>query len=172
MIDKRIKIEILSRVHFKRVFNYYSLNKKHLEPWGSKRTDDYYTLQYHIDRCKNRVELMNKKESMHFILLYKLKSIIIGVCNYTHINNIECRLGYSVAEHYQGSGIMYQTLLKTNIYMFNNYNINQIISGIMPKNKRSIRLIKRLNFQSTGNFRELAVNGKKENIEIFSLLRK
>ena len=115
---------------------------------------------------------MNKKESMHFILLYKLKSIIIGVCNYTHINNIECRLGYSVAEHYQGSGIMYQTLLKTNIYMFNNYNINQIISGILPKNKRSIRLIKRLNFQSTGNFRELAVNGKQENIEIFSLLRK
>ena len=73
MIEKKIKIERLSSIHFERVFNYYSLNKKHLEPWEPTRKNGYYSLDFHIKRTKERLDLMKINKSMHFILLNNIK---------------------------------------------------------------------------------------------------
>ena len=97
-----------------RIIHYYKLNKEHLEPWEPTRAKDYYTLDFHIKRTDERLDLMKKNQSMHFILINNIEDEIIGVCNYTHINGGECWLGYSISKLYQALGYMYKTIINTN----------------------------------------------------------
>ena len=55
---------------------------------------------------------------------------------------------------------MYEALLLTNTYMFNNMGIKEIREGILPNNERSIRLIKRLGCKYVGEKDELEINGE------------
>ena len=110
-------IETILTKHYQLLFNYYCSNKEHLEPWEPTRVNNYYTLYFHINRTTNRLDLIKKKKSMHFILLNNLKTEIIGVCNYTDIKDNECWSGYSISKNYQGLGYMYQALINTNNYM-------------------------------------------------------
>ena len=162
-------IETISTEHYQLLFNYYSYNKHHLEPWEPTRDKNYYNLNFHISRTNDRLDLINKKKSMHFILLNNPKTKIIGVCNYTHIEKEECWLGYSILKDYQGKGYMYEAITYTNNFMFNNFRINTINAGIMKTNIRSIKLINRLSFKKTDNYDELEISGNIKKLHIYQL---
>ena len=162
------KLEIISSKYYHSIYNYYKSNKEHLEPWEPTRAKDYYTLDFHIKRTDERLDLMKKNQSMHFILINNIEDEIIGVCNYTHINGGECWLGYSISKLNQGLGYMYKTVINANKHMLNKYNIKKINAGIITKNQRSLKLINRLSFESTGKFVEKEINHKVEKLEIFS----
>jgi len=161
------KLEIISSKYYHSIYNYYKSNKEHLEPWEPTRAKDYYTLDFHIKRTDERLDLIKKNQSMHFILINNIEDEIIGVCNYTHINGGECWLGYSISNLNQGLGYMYKTVINANKHMFNKYNIKKINAGIITKNQRSLKLINRLSFESTGKFVEKEINHKVEKLEIF-----
>lgn len=162
-------IKTLSTEHYQLLFNYYNYNKHHLEPWEPKRNKNYYSLDFHINRTNDRLNLINNKKSMHFVLLNNYKTKIIGVCNYTHIEKEECWLGYSISRDYQGKGFMFKALKYTNKFMFNNFKINTINAGIMKTNIRSIKLINRLSFKKTDNYDELEINGNIKKLYIHQL---
>ena len=104
---------------------------------------------------------------MHFIMLNKLKTQMLGHCNYTKIDNKKCWLGYSISKVFEGQSLMYEALLLTNTYMFNNMGIKEIRAGILPNNERSIRLIKRLGFKYVGEKDELEINGETRTYETY-----
>ena len=163
------KLEILSSNYYQLLFNYYKNNKDHLEPWEPTRADNYYTLDFHIDRTNDRIDLIKGKKSMHFILLNNAKSEIIGVCNYTDINDRGCWLGYSISKHCQGMGYMHDALIHTNDYIFTKFQIRKINAGIINRNERSKKLARRLSFKPTGNYNQLEINGNIEQLEIYVL---
>ena len=165
-------LETISTKYYELLFNYYSYNKEHLEPWEPTRANNYYTLNFHIQRINNRIDLINKNKSMHFILLNNIRTEIIGVCNYTDIKNRECWLGYSISKGYEGKGYMYEALKNTNDYMFEEFKIKKINAGIIIRNSRSIKLINCLNFKVNGNHKELEINGNIEKLEIYYLVNK
>ena len=160
-------LEKISPQYYQLLFKYYNGNKNHLELWEPTRTDNYYTLEFHINRTDERLQLMDEKKSMHFIILNDSMSEILGVCNYTKIGKGECWLGYSISSKYEGMGIMYEAVVSSNNYMFTKYPICQINAGVMTKNKRSIKLINRLSFKPTGNFQQMEINRKVERLEIY-----
>ena len=80
-------LEKISPKYYQLLFNYYNGNKNHLELWEPTRIDNYYTLEFHINRTDERLQLMDEKKSMHFIMLNDSKSEILGVCNYTKIKD-------------------------------------------------------------------------------------
>ena len=69
----------------------------------------------------------------------------------------------------EGKSLMYEALLLTNTYMFNSIGIKEIRAGILPNNKRSIRLIKRLGFKYVGEKDELEINGEMRTYETYLL---
>ena len=69
----------------------------------------------------------------------------------------------------EGKSLMYEALLLTNTYMFNNLGIKEVRAGILPKNERSIRLIKRLGFKYVGEKDELEINGETRTYETYLL---
>ena len=164
-----MKLEKLSSKYYELIFDYYNANKDHLEPWEPTRAKNYYTLDFHIQRTNKRMELIKQKKSMFFVLLNDSKDKVTGVCNYTDIENEECWLGYSISKDYQGGGYMYGALVNTNNYMLREFPIKKINAGIIIQNYRSIKLINRLSFEATGNYKKLKINGKNEKLEIYSL---
>ena len=64
---------------------------------------------------------------------------------------------------------MYETLMNTNNYIFREFQISKINAGIIPRNRRSIKLIKRLSFVSSGSYKKLEINGGIEKLEIYRL---
>ena len=111
--------------------------------------------------------MMNKNKSMHFILKNILLNKIIGVCNYTEIDDNECWMGYSIAKDHQTKGIMYNALISSNKYMIDYKGIETFYAGIMNNNYKSIKLIKKLGFKNTNKYDELEINGKIEKLNIF-----
>ena len=164
-------LEKISSKYYQLLFNYYYSNKKHLDPWEPTRADNYYTLEFHINRTDERLQLMNEKKSMHFIMLNDSKSEILGVCNYTKIKGGVCWFGYSISSKCEGMGIMYEAVVSSNKYMFTQYPICQINAGVIIRNKRSTKLINRLSFKPTGNFQKMEINRKVKQLEIYNLIK-
>ena len=55
---------------------------------------------------------------------------------------------------------MFEALSLSNSYVYKNLDIKKIRAGILPENKRSIRLIERLGFKYIGKKDELEINGE------------
>jgi len=159
MQSKNFKLEILNLNHAALQVEYYSLNKDHLEVWEPERSPNkFYTLKFQQNKIKELLDFIKKGESMHFVMLNKSK--MIGACNYTKIKDNKCWLGYSISKKFEGKGLMYEGLVLTNSYMHANLRIKEIRAGILPENDRSIRLIKRLQFEYIGEKGELEINGE------------
>ena len=54
-------LEMISPKYYQLLFNYYNGNKNHLELWEPTRIDNYYTLEFHINRTNKRLQLMDEK---------------------------------------------------------------------------------------------------------------
>ena len=160
MQAKNFDLEILSLDHAQVRLDYYSSNKEHLEIWHPTTPKGFYTLEYQRYKFKQNIDWMDNKESMHFVMMDKLKGEMIGHCNYTKIKNQKCWLGYSISKKSEGNNLMFEALSLANSYVYKNLNIKEIRAGILPENERSIRLIKRLNFKYIGKKDELEINGE------------
>ena len=164
-------LEKISPKYYQLLFNYYNGNKNHLEPWEPTRIDNFYTLEFQINRTDERLQLMDEKKSMHFIMFNDSKSEILGACNYTKIGKGECWLGYSISSKYEGMGIMYEAVVSSNNYIVTQYPICQINAGLITINKRSIKIISRLSFKPTGDFQRMKINRKVEQLENYNLIK-
>ena len=148
MQSNNFELEILNLNHASLLVKYYSTNKEHLNVWEHERSPGtFYSLKFQQNKIKESLDFIKKGQSMHFVMLNKSKSQMIGVCDYTKIKDNKCWLGYSISKSFEGKNFMYEALVLTNSYMCNNLEIEEIRVGILPKNDRSIKLIKRLKFE-------------------------
>ena len=113
---ENLNIELLSNNHSAHLLNYYKKNKEHLEKWEPKRDSSFYTASFFKRLIIKRLKEIQKGQSVRFVIIPNESNTIIGVCNYTIEFDMKCHLGYSISEEYEGKGLMYEALLKTNQY--------------------------------------------------------
>ena len=171
MQSKNFDIEKLNLNHVQLRVDYYSSNQKHLEIWHPTTPEGFYTFKYQKNKVKENLILINDGKSMHFVMLNKSRTHMLGHCNYTKINKKKCWLGYSISKKFEGKNLMYEALKITNSYMFDNFKIKEIKAGILPNNKRSLKLIDRLNFKYIGAKDELEINGETRTYDTYVLNR-
>jgi ribosomal-protein-alanine N-acetyltransferase len=78
---------------------------------------------------------------------------IMATCNFTNIVRgafLSCTLGYSVAEEWEGQGVMHEVAAAGINYMFEVVGLHRVMACHMPDNIRSERLIKKLGFEREG----------------------
>jgi len=169
MQSQNFTIEILTLEHVQFRLDYYCSNKRHLEVWHPTTPNRFYTFKYQEDKINDQLKLANNCESAYFIILNKTKTKMLGHCSYTKIKNHKCWVGYSIAKLSEGKSLMYEALKITNSYVMKNLMIKEIRAGILPENDRSVRLIKRLNFEYVGEKDELEINGETRTYETYLL---
>ncbi len=72
-----------------------------------------------------------------------------------------CYLGYSIAQKWQGQGLMFEALTAAIRHMQRTQHIYRIMANYMPDKKRSGALLERLGFEKEGYAKDyLLIDGQ------------
>ncbi|KLI20952.1 GNAT family N-acetyltransferase [Brachyspira hyodysenteriae] len=149
------------------IVDFYSRNKEFFEEFDPQRPDVFYKINTHKDIIRRELEEVKQKRMLKF-WIYKIedKKRIIGMINFSNIVMgvfLSCTVGYKLDEFEQNKGYMTEALHAAIIIAFKELRLHRIEANIMPHNKPSLELAKRLGFEYEGLAKKyLKINGKWE----------
>ncbi len=172
---KRTILRLACQDDLEEIISYYQRNKKHLEPFEPIRNDHFYTISYWSSEVSDRLQDFREDRSLKLFLFFKNNpQEIIGSINFGNfIRGVfqSCTLGYSLAEKFQGQGLMTKALEVAIKYVFKEVNLHRIMAVYLPHNQSSGRLLKRLGFMVEGYMYDyLMINGQWQDHIFTSLL--
>ena len=149
------------------IVNFYSRNKDFFIDFDPYRADAFYKVSTHRDIIKRELEEIKCGRMLKF-WIYKIedKNRIIGMINCANIFKgafLSSTVGYKLDEYEQHKGYMTEALHAAIVIVFKEIKLHRIEANIMPHNKPSIELVKRLGFEYEGLAKKyLKINGKWE----------
>jgi len=157
-----------------KVAQFNTENRTALADTEPRRPKEYYTAYGMRQILKEEDKASQKCQEFRFWLSEKGDDRIIGtVC----ISNIlfgsvkSCYLSYKISADCQGKGYATEAVAEVIGFAWNILQLHRIESYVMPRNKKSIRVMEKLNFMPEGLSRRcLEVNGVWEDHIRFSLL--
>ena len=170
----RLQVRLLEPHEADLMVRFRNENRDHLEPWEPLRRPDFFTEGFWENHLRLTLRDFRESASACFVLLSPREDEVLGVCNYTNIVRgtfQSCQLGYALADKHQRKGLMFEALLMTNAYMFDDLGLHRIMAGYLPHNERSGNLLNRLGFEKEGLARKyLKINGRWEDHLLTSLI--
>ncbi|CAH0539589.1 ribosomal protein S5-alanine N-acetyltransferase [Vibrio marisflavi] len=146
------------------ISQYFCTNKAFLQPWEPKREDAFYTIAGWSKKLIKLNELHKLGIGFYLLIIDRNTQEMLGTISFSNLSRFpmySCTVGYSVAEHAQGKGIMSRALPMAVNYMFSIQNMHRIGAGYLPCNERSAAVLKKLGFKKEGYAEEyLLINGK------------
>lgn len=142
---------------------YFLRNKNFLEKWEPKREQDYFEIgsiekmlefEKQAADARQAVSLyIFKKDDGKLIGNVKLSNIVYGIF-------LSCFTGYKLDKDELGKGYMTEALSEVVRIAFEEYGLHRIEANIMPRNKASQKVVKKLGFKKEGKARKyLKING-------------
>jgi ribosomal-protein-alanine N-acetyltransferase len=125
---------------------------------------------------KYLVDLYRKRQGFRWIITLKGDGRPIGSLGYYNWHRsrrYQAEMGYDLAKECWGKGIMTEAMKAVIDFGFEKMELNRIEVYIMPRNKRSIRMIKKLGFMKEGLLRQRYFDelGNFTDDILFSMLR-
>lgn len=147
-----------------RVLEYYLRNQKFLEPFEAKHEESFFTLERQREILKKDMEGAENRASARFYICPKAEpDCVIGTAA---LNNIvwgcfeSCYLGYKLDGGYLNRGYMTQAVTAVVRFAFETLRLHRIEANVMPRNKRSLRVLEKCGFREEGMARNyLKING-------------
>ncbi|CAH8210523.1 (Ribosomal protein S5)-alanine N-acetyltransferase [Vibrio aestuarianus] len=156
------------------IASYFNANRAHLRPWEPKREAAFFDVNGWSQKLIKLHELHKMQLGYYLLIIDKVNNEMIGTISFSNMSRFPfhaCNLGYSLAEHAQGKGIMGRSLRMACNYMFNVQNMHRIMAGYMPSNKRSEAVLMKMGFQKEGYAKNyLLINGKWEDHNLTALI--
>ena len=171
---ERTVLLVLQADHSQLAHAYHSANREHLTPWEPERGPDFFT-----EEAFRRIGDASCREflagsAVRFIAVQKASEKMIASCSFTNIVRgplLGCNMGYSVAQEFEGQGIMQEVAAAAIRHMFDGVGLHRIMASHMPTNVRSERLLKRLGFEREGYARSyLRIAGQWQDMVLNSLI--
>ena len=143
---------------------YYQENRAYLKPFEPIRPEAFFTAGFWATRAETDREAREGDRAYRFFVFERaeparvigsinIDGVVRGAAQYAHI-------GYSLAEHCQGQGLMREALAALLPYAFEHLQLHRIQANYMPTNERSGNLLRRLGFVVEGYARDyLLLNG-------------
>lgn len=128
-------------------------NAEHFTEWEDKKSPDYYTREYHRFLVRNEREEMKNNSGFVLYLTDKKTGRIIGrvaVFGMLGGNCSFCTLGYKLDRDWQHMGYMHEALKEVIGILFDEMDMHRLEVYILPKNEKSINVVKRLGFKQEG----------------------
>ena len=156
------------------IANYFAVNGEHLQPWSPLLPREHHSVEAWRRRLQERETEFENGLSAHFIGTDAEGSHVIGSCSLSNIVRgvfQACHMGYSVAQLYEGQGLMKEITEHAIAYAFNELKVHRILANHMPTNERSAALLRSLGFEKEGYAKEyILINGKWEDHVLNSLI--
>lgn len=161
---ERLILKVIDKNYAESVLDYYIRNKAFLEEWEPVKSEAFYTIEYHkreLDR-----ELINiENENCLRLWIFKKDDPekVIGSVAFNNIVRgafLSCFLGYKLDSCEINKGYMTEAIQKAIDVIFNEFGLHRIEANVMPKNKRSLRVLEKLGFYNEGlAYKYLRING-------------
>lgn len=159
----RLILRSLHANEVKQLNEYLLRNKNFLSLWEPARDEQYFStnglkelVEHQNDEIDNRKGIylyIFLKDGLKLIGSISVSSIIYGAFQ-------SCFLGYKLDQHEINKGYMTEALRKVIEICFQEYNLHRIEANVIPKNERSIRVLKKLGFVEEGRSpKYLKING-------------
>lgn len=161
---ERLILKVLDETYAHLVLDYYSRNREFLQEWEPLKGEDFYTKEYHEKVLNDELVSIERGNSFRLWMFNKQnQSKIIGCVGFSNIirgSFLSCHLGYKSDKDEISKGYVTEALQKGIDIMFNDFGLHRIEANIMPKNKRSLRVVEKLGFYSEGlAYKYLRING-------------
>ncbi|MFA9422994.1 MAG: GNAT family N-acetyltransferase [Sedimentibacter sp.] len=161
--SNRLYFKILKPNYWRDVLEYYKRNHSFLNEWEPKRSKDFYTPSYQKSQLNYEYNMFKNNRFVRFWIIKKDDNKIIGNVCYSNIimgNFKSCYLGYKLDKDEINKGYMTEAIKKTVEIMFDDFGLHRIEVNIVPRNKRSLRVMEKLKFEEEGfSKRYLEING-------------
>lgn len=171
---ERLLLKTSNKRMLKDIMDFHYKNRDYLKPWEAKKSDDYYTKDYHLRILAAEKAQIRSYSGIDFWIYHKNDSHLIGKIAVFGImggNFSCCMAGYKLDENYVGNGYMNEALNRVMRFVFDELHLHRMEINIMPRNKRSIHVAEKLGFKLECESKEFAeVNGVWENHLRFSKL--
>ncbi|MEN2768231.1 GNAT family N-acetyltransferase [Ornithinibacillus xuwenensis] len=101
-------------------------------------------------------DLYQDNKAIRYSIFHLESKQIIGSCGYNSLDfeNSKAEIGYEISKEYWGKGFASEAVRKLLDYAFNTLYFNRIEAKIEPENKKSIKLVKKMNFHYEGTLRK------------------
>ncbi len=160
---QRLILKPLSKSDSYLLREYLLRNKSFLEQWEPKRDPEYFkieSIEKMLESEKQTADAMQalslyifRKDDGKLIGNVKLSSIVYGIF-------LSCFTGYKLDKDEQGKGYMTEALSEAIRIGFEEYGLHRIEANIMPRNKASKKVVKKLGFKKEGKAKKyLKING-------------
>lgn len=163
---KRLLLKTLDEDYSKEVLEFYKRNIDFLKEWEPIRTNDFYKIGVHRLNLRNDMLKNEKNELFRFWIFKKGEKKILGTVALSNIVYgifMSCHLGYKFDKDEIGKGYAVEAVKKVIEYGFDELKLHRIEANIMPKNEKSLNLVKKLGFEKEGLAKKyLKINGKWE----------
>lgn len=160
----RLILRTLNKTDAPALLDYFVRNKTFLDPWEVKREASFFTLECMemlIDEDNNGLKAghtlrlwISKQESPKTIIgSVALSSIARGAFQ-------NAFLGYRLDEKEINKGYMTEAIYEMVDIAFNRLKLHRLEANVIPRNKRSIRTVEKVGFESEGISKKyLKING-------------
>ncbi|MFZ4835204.1 GNAT family N-acetyltransferase [Rouxiella sp. Mn2063] len=174
ILNTQTYLKILSPVDTVTVEQYFHTNAAHLAPWEPLRSEDFYSTPQIRQRLNNMLADAQQGVAFQFGIFAQPSDEMIGACNFTGVARgpfQACHLGYSLAQHAQGKGVMTLALQAGIHFMFTEQKLHRIMASYIPHNVKSEQVLQRLGFGQEGYAKSyLKIAGKWQDHILTSLI--
>ncbi|MCR4715925.1 MAG: GNAT family N-acetyltransferase [Lachnospiraceae bacterium] len=175
------------------VLDFYDKNREYFDCYEMTRADNFYTVPYQKATLKLEYDEMIKNKMIRFYLFKKdevadikkdyevfkeldiVRKKMIGSVSLSQIRYGSYRdamFGYKLDHDYEGNGYAFEACKKLMEIAFDELELHRLEAYIMPSNKRSINLIKKLGFSYEGIKRSSCeVNHVYEDHELYAFVK-
>lgn len=132
---------------------YHLDNRDHLQPWQPTRSPGFFDIEYVIRRISFIEHERLAGRCLHLLVCERDSGQMIGECNFSNIVLgvfQACHLGYSLAQHAEGKGLMREALRGAIDHVFDDLELHRIMANHRPENLRSARVLEALGFVREG----------------------
>lgn len=176
---ERLNLKVLEEKDADKVLDYYQRNKEFHKEWVHERSEEFFTLEYTKLSLKKDYHNIDNGELLRLWIFKKDGLIfekVIGTIGFSNIVRgafLSCFLGYMMDKDEINNGYATEAINKGIEIIFNEYGLHRIEANIMPKNDRSLKVVKKLGFVMEGmSKRYLHINGDWEDHIHMVLLNK
>lgn len=154
---ERLYLKTVSAEYAEAVLNFLQKNKDFHKEWDPDYGDDFFTLYGQHNFLKKAGEEICRGNRLLLWIFKKENHRLIGYINFSSIIRgffQSCFLGYKLDKDEINRGFMTEALNGAIEYLFSEWKLHRIEANVMPRNKRSLRVLEKLGFENEGYARK------------------
>ncbi len=146
------------------VLEYLERNREFLAEWEPAKPDGFYMIEHQAAILDREHDMMERGMMVKWWLTKKDNpDRLIGMVSFSNIVRgafQSCHLGYRLDEQEINRGYMTEALRKAIGILFEEHLLHRIEANIMPRNTRSMCVVRKLGFEEEGLAKKyLKING-------------